>query len=289
MKRAISPDVRAGVRLGLLAVSLAGAPILSAQAGRDSLIARAKDEFDGKKRIQLLISALDPARGPVGGGWGDGVQALAQALLDDGQAPAATTWLRWAARLSPGLQPDTIQYTPQVGAALRAAREFASRTRSAGDSLVVTTWRWPSGSNDNAVAWFQVDSTGPVALEVAVEGSTPVGLGGRVQLAPGSYEVRATAPGHDTVRMTREALPGATTLLRIRLQPVRTPVAAANQTPNRPATTVPTVKKHKFPWVLAALGAAGVGTAVVLLGGGKSSGSSGGGGSGGITFFFPNP
>jgi len=286
MKRA----VRAGVRVGLclLLMILAGAPILSAQGGRDSLIARAKDEFDGKKRIQLLIAALDPARGPLTAGWGDGVQALAQALLDDGQAPAATAWLRWAARISPALEPDTVQYTPQVGAALRAAREFANRTRSPGDSLVVTTWRWPAGSNDNAVAWMQVDSATAIPVEVIVEGSTPVGRGGRVQLAPGSYEVRAAAAGYDTVRVTREAIPGATTLLRVRLHPARTAVAAANQTPNRPATTVPTVKKHKFPWVLAALGAAGAGTAVLLLGGKKGS-SSGSQGTGGITFTFPNP
>jgi hypothetical protein len=216
------------------------------------------------------------------------VQALAQALLDDGQAPAATAWLRWAARISPALEPDTVQYTPQVGAALRAAREFANRTRSPGDSLVVTTWRWPAGSNDNAVAWMQVDSATAIPVEVIVEGSTPVGRGGRVQLAPGSYEVRAAAAGYDTVRVTREAIPGATTLLRVRLHPARTAVAAANQTPNRPATTVPTVKKHKFPWVLAALGAAGAGTAVLLLGGKKGS-SSGSQGTGGITFTFPNP
>jgi hypothetical protein len=285
----MSRAVMAGARIGwcLLVTSLAGASVLSAQGRRDSLIARGKDEFDAGKRIQTLIAALDPAYGPPAGGWGDGVQALAQTLMDEGQAPAAATWLRWAARLSPALEPDTVQYTPQVGAALKAAREFVNRTRSPGDSLVGTTWLWPSMGIDHAVGWIQIDSATTVPLEVTIEGNSPVGRGGRVQVAPGSYEVRGTAAGYDSVRVTREALPGATTLLKVRLHPARIPVAA-NQTPNRPATTVPTVKKHKFPWVLAALGAAGAGTAVLLLGGKKGS-SSGSQGTGGITFTFPNP
>lgn len=261
---------------------------LGAQARRDSLISRAKDEFDGARRIQLLIGALDPALGGTTGAWGDGVQALAQALLDDGQAPAAATWLRWATRLAPSLEADTIQYTPQVAAALKSARDYVNATTSAGDSLVATTWLWPSPAGDRAISWIQVDSATVPGVEVSVEGSRPVGRGGRIQVAPGSRQVLAAAAGHDSVRVTREALPGATALLRIRLSPVRPNVSAVTQ-PNRSPTTGATVKKKKkFPWVLAALGAAGAGTAVLLLGGGgESSGSSGG--TGGITFTFPDP
>jgi hypothetical protein len=272
-----------------LLMSLAGASILSAQGRRDSLIARAKDEFDGRKRIQLLIGALDPANGPPTGAWGDGVQALAQTLMDEGQAPVAGIWLRWAARLSPTLEPDTVQYTPQVTAALQAAREFVTRSRSPGDSLVPTGWLWPAPNRDQAVGWIKVDSATTLPLEVTVEGFSPVGRAGRVQVAPGSYEIRATATGYDSVRVTREVLPGATTFIRVRLHPAKVAVAAAAQTPNPQSTRIPAVKKHKFPWALAALGAAGVGTAVVLLAGGKSSSGGGGGGTGGITFTFPNP
>lgn len=280
--------VTAAARVGwcLLVASLVGASGLPAQGKRDSLITRAKDEFDAGRRIQLLIAALDPAYGPPAGGWGDGVQALAQALMDEGRAPAAATWLRWATRLSPQLEPDTVQYTPQVGDALKAAREFVNRSRSSGDSLVGTTWVWPAMGVDQPVGWIRVDSATTIPLEVTIEGSSPVGRGGRVQVTPGSYEVRGTAAGYDSVRVIREALPGATTVLRFRLHPVRPQVAAA-QNPNPQSTRIPTVRKHKFPWALAALGAAGGVAAVVLLAGGKSS--SGGGATGGITFFFPNP
>lgn len=272
----------------ILVMTVMGPATLGAQARRDSLISRAKDEFDGARRIQLLIGALDPSLGGTTGAWGDGVQALAQALLDDGQAPAAATWLRWATRLAPSLEADTIQYTPQVAAALKSARDYVNATTSPGDSLVTTTWLWPTPAADRAISWIQVDSVTVSGAEVSVEGSRPLGRGGRVQVAPGSRQVLAAAAGHDSVRVTREALPGATALLRIRLTPVRPNVSAVTQ-PNRLPATGATVKKKKFPWLLVALGAAGAGTAVLLLGGGGESSSGGSGGTGGITFTFPDP
>jgi len=214
----------------LLAISLAGAVELGAQNPRDSLIAKAKEEFDAAQRIRLLVSALDPAYGPPQGPWGDGVQLLAQTMIDDGRDSVATLWLRWAVRLSPGMQPDTVQFPPQVTAAFLAARRFVNQTSTAGDIVTRTTWLWPSQGMSEAIGRIQVAPTGlTLPVQVSVEGTGLLRPGSSALVVPASYVIGAAATGYDSVHVTREVLPGATTVLEFHLR--QTPLPVATHTP----------------------------------------------------------
>src|SRR2546430_15113500 len=172
----------------VLVLGVVGAASLRGQDPRDALVARAFNEFDAARRLQLLMSALNPTAGPPRGAWPVGVQLLAQTLIEDGQDSLAGAWLRWAVRLSPDLQPDTVQVLPRVITAYRAARDFVIRTRSLGDTMVATTWLWPTQATGEKDGKLEVAaSTTP--LRVNVTGFGLVGQGGNVPLAPGSYQV----------------------------------------------------------------------------------------------------
>src|SRR5712691_7115186 len=128
----------------VLLLGVAGAAPLRGQDPRDAQVARAFNEFDATRRLQLLMSALNPTSGPPRGAWPVGVQLLAQTLIEDGQDSTAAVWLRWAIRLSPDLRPDTVQFLPVVIAAYRSARDFVMRTRTKADSAAPVTWLWPA-------------------------------------------------------------------------------------------------------------------------------------------------
>jgi len=264
---------------------------LCAQSPRDSLVAAAFAEFDAAQRVQLLVTALDPALGPPGETWATGVQLLAQTLVDEGEEVVAAAWLRWALRLAPDFPADTVQFLPRVIAAYRAAQDVVLRTRSPGDSLVTTTWRWP-GRESRATMGQLVVTAPAIAAPVStiVLGVGPLRPGESVALPPGSHTVRAVAPGYDSVQVTRETLPGVTTALEFQLRAlVALGPAPGPETPEPPAA--PELQRGRggrFPWVVVGLGAAGVGALVAILAGG---GGDGGGGSstGGITISFPNP
>jgi len=274
-----------------------GAASLRAQDPRDALVARAFNEFDTQRRLQLLMAALNPTSGPPRGAWPVGVQLLAQTLLEDGKDSLAGAWLRWAVRLAPDLQPDTVQFLPKVADAYRAARAFVMRTRSATDSLAATTWLWTGQDPAQTQGRIQIAS-GPAPLRVDVKGVGVVGPGGSVALNPGSYEIGVTAAGFDSVHATREVLPGVTTVVEFRPRPLQVavqppPPAARPAAPPaaRPAAPPPAPvvqrNKKKFPVLWVALGgAAAVALVAVAAGGG---GGDGGSGYGTITINFPNP
>ena len=260
------------------------AATLRAQDPRDSLVANATTEFDAARRVQLVVAALDPRLGPPTGAWGAGVQLLAQTLIEEGQDVEAGVWLRWAIRVAPGFQPDTVELLPRVVAAYRAAREFVRHTASGDDSVVGTSWIWPTPGEADEAGRIQVGTEAvPESAQLSVEGLGPA-RAAFAQVTPGSYAIRVFAAGYDSARVTREVLSGVTTLLQPRLRPV-----VVVSPPPLAATPSPVVAPRRgkgFPWVIAALGAAGAGTLVaVLAGGGKSSGPS----TGGITITFPNP
>ncbi len=213
-----------GLGLYGLALSLSVAAVAPAlgQDPRDACLAQAYKEFDTARRQELLTRCLNPSAGAPRGAWPLGVQLLAQTLIEDGQDSVAGAWLRWAVRLSPDLQPDTVQFLPRVVSAYRAARDFVIRTRSLGDTMVATTWLWPTQATGEKDGKLEVAASTP-PLRVNVTGVGLVGQGGNVPLAPGSYQVAATAPGYDSVRVTREVVPGVTTLLQFHLRaPVET-------------------------------------------------------------------
>ena len=273
---------------------LSGGAALRAQDPRDAMVARAFNEFDTQRRMQLLVAALNPTAGPPRGAWPVGVQLLAQTLLEDGKDSLAGTWLRWAVRLSPDLQPDTVQFLPRVAEAYRAARTYVTRTRSNTDTLAPTTWLWNGQASSETQGKFQVASSS-APLRVEIRGVGVVGPGGSVALNPGSYQIGVTAAGYDSVQVTREVLPGMTTVVDFRpvnrAAAVAAAPAAAQPQPApapRPATPAPATassSKKKFPVLLVVGGAAAVGVAALLLAGGGDDEPT----TGGITVTFPNP
>jgi hypothetical protein len=273
----------------VLLLSVALAPTLRGQDPRDAQVARAFNEFDAARRLQLLMSALNPTSGPPRGAWPVGVQLLAQTLIEDGQDSVAAVWLRWAVRLSPDLQPDTVQFLPKVVSAYRAARDFVNATRAPGDTEAATTWLWPSQTGEK-VGHLQIAASAvTVPVKLDVRGVGPIGAGGSVPLSPGSYQITASAPGYDSVRVTREVMPGVTTVLDFRLRSALAQVAPKPQpTPAKappPAPVAAQQKKGGFPVVWVVAGVAAVGVAVAVLAGGKSNPPT----SGGLTVTIPNP
>jgi len=259
-----------GLGLCGLALSLSVAAVAPAlgQDPRDACLAQAYKEFDTARRQQLLTRCLNPSAGAPRGAWPLGVQLLAQTLIEDGRDSVADVWLRWAVRLAPDLQPDTVQFLPRVIAAYRAARDFVSRTRTLGDSATATTWLWPAQESADAVGRLQVSAALGVPVQVAVQGVGPIGVGGSIALGPGSYQITAAATGYDSVRVMREVVPGVTTVLEFHPRSALARVAPrplpAATTP-APGGRVASQKKGGFPVIWVVLGAAAVGGGVVLL------------------------
>ncbi len=85
---------------------------------------------------------------------------------------------------------------------------------------MTTTWRWPNGFDANASGSLEVTTADrSVPLTVTVEGRGTVEPGGSLGLAPATYQMVAEAPGYASLRVTREVLPGATTVLEFDLAP----------------------------------------------------------------------
>ena len=127
--RASSKSKRMRIPGMLFLLGMAGAAVLQGQDPRETAVARAFREYDAGRRLELLVGALNPAAGPPRGAWSVGAQLLAQTLIEDGQDSVAAVWLRWAIRLAPDLQPDSVQFLPEVITAVRSARDFVLRTR----------------------------------------------------------------------------------------------------------------------------------------------------------------
>ncbi|MBI1968182.1 MAG: hypothetical protein HYS40_09340 [Gemmatimonadetes bacterium] len=276
---------------------------LAAQVTRDGLIrdaAKAYQNFETARALELLNAALDPGRGPPDSVWGYGLQLLAQILIEDGQAGSARAWLRWAFRFAPELKIDTLTFVPEVVAAARVARDAVRGIP--GDQVTETSWRWPARPTGDTLGQLQIKTSAlPVPINVLVPGRGLVRSGETLVLPAGSYELQAAAEGYLTARVTREILPGVTTVLAFNLTrvgevaqapPVQAPPPQAAPPPApppaQPAPAQPQVqrRKGKFPVVIV-LGVVGAAAAVALLAGGGGGG--GGPNTGGITITFPNP
>ena len=238
---------------GALALAtLAVAAPLAGQATRQELVARAQNEFDPARRVQLLTSALDPSQGPPDSSWVLATQELAQTLIVEGKESLATTWLRWAVRQAP-IEPDTVKFLPSVVAAVREAKRAVGAAQTAQDATAVTSWMWaaPGSAVDEGILRISPGSTPSLAIEVEGIGAIPVGTD--VSLRSGSYALSASAPQHTGARSTREILPGVTTVVEFRL-------AATGIKPDQPVATAK--KKSKVPYIAAGVG---VVAAVCLL------------------------
>lgn len=258
----------------LVVAGLCGATALRAQDECDAQVARASNEFDMSRRLELLVSAVNPTACPPRGAWPFGVQLLAQTLIEDGQDSVASVWMRWALRsISPSLQVDTVNFLPKLITAFQTARAFVARTRSPGDSVVQTTWLWPERRSAEAVGRLQVTAatlpTGQLQATVETAGGVrSIQPGAPVSLPPGSFAIRAMASGYDSARVVREVLPGVTTLVDFQLRAIPAQVAgpqpvAPPSVPARPVVVAP--KKKGPPWLLIGLGAAAVAGGLLAL------------------------
>lgn len=265
------------VRFTALAALLGtiGVASLEGQDPREAQVARAFREFDPTARQQLLIPLLNPSLGPLRGAWPVGVQLLAQTLIEDGKDSIAAAWLRWAIRLAPDVQPDTVLFLPEVVTAYRSARAFVMRTAGSADSVAGTTWLWPPQGGERE-GRLQIAASGDVPVRVEVRGVGPIAAGTSVRLAPGSYELSAVASGGDTARVTREVLPGLATVVDFSFRSAA-PLAAAQQSRG----------KKRFPVIWVGLAAAGVAGAVALLASGGETEPPARTGT--ITVTFPTP
>ena len=202
-----------------LAVSSSG---LSAQQQTRAQLMRsattAYDDFQPDRAVDFVRAALDPALGAPDTAWTRGVHLLTQILVEGNRAELARTWARWAVRTHPTIAIDTVNFLAGVVAALREAQTFTN-ARTPGDALTQTTWRWPARGSTEAngrIAINQGAMTVTVNARVVGGGLIPSGATG-LSLPPGTYEIEAAAVGFLPARVTREVLPGATTVLTMAL------------------------------------------------------------------------
>ena len=192
----------------------------NAQQSRAELLRTAQtayDDFAPDRALDLLKAAVNPALGPADTAWVRGVHLLTQILVEGGNQDLAKTWARWAVRVAPDMPIDTVNFLAGVVGAFREARAFSS-ARSSGDNVTQTSWRWATRGSADTRGRIVAEPLGmPVAVNVRVVagGFVPPGVG--LALAPGSYEVEAAAPGYLPARLTREVLPGVTTVLAFSL------------------------------------------------------------------------
>ncbi len=218
--------MRCGLGLAALWLTLAGAA--AAQRARDSLVAgsRAYDVAEYGAAIPLLSAGLNPTAGPRDSLWIAGLHKLVHSLLERGADSTAALWLRWALRQDSTLVPDQVNFPPSVVAAFDKARSFV-RSGSPGDTVTRTTWIWGGARRGRrppprAAGAVQI-AAGPVRVNALVEGVGPLTVGQNRPLPPASYTIVASAEGYYPARVVREVLPGATTVIDFRLQPLPPP------------------------------------------------------------------
>lgn len=204
-----------------VALLLIGAPTaVEAQDSRAELVEAARNEFDVGARTALLARAADPGLAPLDTLWALAVYDLAAVLVDQNRDELAGLWLRWAARH--GTWPiDRNWYAPAVVQAYDDAVPAGLAAQEADARQSSTSWRWPDGLDLEAAGVLETTVTDPSAqVTVDVVGEGSIAPGGALSLEPGTYELVASAPGFETLRATREVLPGATTVMSFDLVPL---------------------------------------------------------------------
>jgi hypothetical protein len=209
----------------ILAISVfMSGDLMSQQQSRAQLLRQATtayDDFQPDRALDFLRSAVDPSLGAPDTAWTRGVHLLAQILVEGNKPDLARTWARWAVRTVPGITIDTVNFLAGVTAAMREAQTFTS-TKTPGDALTQTSWRWPARGSTEAngrIAINQGTMTATVNARVVGGGLIPNGTQG-ISLPPGTYEIEAAAVGYLPARVSREVLPGVTTVLTLALTPV---------------------------------------------------------------------
>lgn len=211
------PMRRAG-RVPLLATLLLAAlpGAMAGQQNRDELIRAAMsayDQFETARSRELLLAAVNPELGSPDSLWAVGVQLLVQILVETRRDQLATTWMRWAVRTAPDMRVDSVVFLPEVVATYHAARRFVAETGGSG-SLIDTGWRWPtpdSRETGGSLMLSAPQSLGEVTIRI--DGEERLTPGEPLGLATGSYGIEIEAREEPIVAITREILPGVTTVI----------------------------------------------------------------------------
>jgi hypothetical protein len=228
-ERHMRPSHLAGV---LAAVPFVAGVPMAAQQTREALIRQERNEPDPATRQELLMRAADPGLGARDSLWAVGVLDLAQSLLMSRQEEAGKLWLRWLVRHGSRWRIDRSYYDPTTILAYDQAVPKV-RSEEVADSIPVeTSWRWPGTFARTGRGSVEVRSADPsVPVTVTVEGGPTVLADSAVGLQAGTYDLTAGAPGFVTAHLTREVLPGATTVLEFDLPPVLPSAATGRVTP----------------------------------------------------------
>jgi S1-C subfamily serine protease len=207
-----------------LIVALVLTKVVTAQAQtRAELIREAQEQVDDNRALAFFRASINPnLPEPRDSLWSVGVLNLVE-ILQQRDASLAANWMRWAVRLEPDMAIDSLEFSHLLPVYHDAA-EFVRYT-SLADSLVDTDWEWVTAGGDTTRARLELGAAAVRDLQVTVErpgvGSVDsVNSSRAALLQPGSYNLVARADGYDSVRVTRELLPGITTVISVELTPL---------------------------------------------------------------------
>jgi S1-C subfamily serine protease len=189
----------------------------TAQNPREDLLTRARAalfDFDVAGALTSLHTAVDPTLGPADSVWASAVRLLAQTLIEEGNEPLAGVWLRWAVRTAPAVRIDTSGLMPATQEVYRTALQTVATERSLSDSAIGTSWGWGTAAESDSPGQIQIAvAAEAVAATAEIEGVGTIEEGRSRYTAPGTYRVTIAAGTQDAVTVTREVLPGVTTVL----------------------------------------------------------------------------
>ena len=187
---------------------------------REGLIEQARAEVAGSPvALDFLLLATDPNAGPLDSLWSVGVYDMALQLTNVGETDLASVWLRWVVRHGSEFPIDRVWYQQSVETAYDIAVEAVDSDGGQGIGAE-TSWGWSSTLDVNASGTLQVTADPGVDLVVTVPGGGTLAAGGSVALPPNTYTIQAEAPGYETLEVSREVLPGVTTVVDFSLPPV---------------------------------------------------------------------
>jgi hypothetical protein len=177
------------------------------------------------------VEQADPRGRILNQEWAHAVHALAAERVEAGETGLAEVWLRFALRHAPG---HTLS---PVGEAARGVKAVWTRVRgevtpdlgeAEGVAPVRTEWLWDSAVASGPEGALDWNASQGIPLGAQLRVQTDEGLAvlmpgvGGLSLAPGSYVIRGTAPGHLPWEVVREVLPGVTTVIQGEFVPTLT-------------------------------------------------------------------
>ena len=220
-------------RLGHAFIAVVGVaaftpPSATAQGARGALVrgGEAWNNGEFETAVSQLSIGLNPASAPRDSLWIGGVHMLADALIaladetgNDRLAQEADVWVIWAVRQMPDIPVDRENFPDEVVEVFEAARGIVAQTAPV-DLTVIPSWRWPANPQTGRLGAIRIRRE-QVVVNAGIDGVGFFTSGTDYRLTPGSYTITASADGFVPGRVTVEVLPGVTTVLDLKLQPLR--------------------------------------------------------------------